>query len=711
MLAVIFIGLYFLTFVITPNQFKSSFQEAMETFFPGYSVVLGDIKVHPGPIVKITVRHLKVSNHKDTILKTGKIMISYPLSTFFSGRGKVDFTVENPMLSYHENKSSNNWNASIFKNKKPMFFPKSLDHLKINGRASNISIDYIMRDGRVGELVVDRLILKNINQHLNMAFEINSKFLLEPISNERIAFEALMIGHLNLKTFINTGIIETQSLLKFSNIYFESLDLKFPSFDTNIQLRRDEKKNLEGKLKVSFFDKDTLSANFSKQLGRFFLDNLDMTVSLQKVLSLLDYKDKNLDLNDGDLNITGDLLWKKNQHGISSFSPNLQFRATKSLGYKWNNIRTGIDFNGLLLKNKFYLKNKISLLGGFLSSEFTQINESKGKQSIFSNPFVWQIHGENLNIESKAIVHFLSKDSLLDNLRTKIFATNESRGKVLIDWKRSSLDGLEFHGSSTILIGNKQIINENSEFLLGEGRAEMSAITSEKDRFYITKLKLELDSFNISPIMAFLPPAYPQLTGSFDGVISGSYYSGRSEVSERDKNFNFKVDIIGKNGELKSKLLDESFSKAKKSLSKLTARERNKKINISAFNSLRLVGQINPELYNLRNFRFVANQQTYEVNGEGTIFPKNKDKKGNLEFSYSETNGSFSENFKENYGTTDLQINLLQQGTSLVFELDYTLKKIAAHQKSLQKSKKQAKNILPESLSPNKINELIQEAQ
>ena len=202
-LALIFIigfsGLYFyVSTKISPEEIRKLTISELQKIFPHAEINLGKIDYSIGLTVKLKAEALSMKyprgGQKYNLFEVKDFNVYIPIMSIIKTSGTIRIAVENPKLGYYEFTNGNSWTLAMGKGKEgaagaadksagagaggespsTMALPAIMGQIFMNLQISNMVVDYESKDQKRGNILIEKMLIKNININTATAFEVSS---------------------------------------------------------------------------------------------------------------------------------------------------------------------------------------------------------------------------------------------------------------------------------------------------------------------------------------------------------------------------------------------------------------------------------------------------------------------------------------------------------------------------------------------------------
>lgn len=741
-------GLFFYAYKkISPAEIKKFTTEQLQKTFPKATVEIGEIKLTPSFSFKLQVDKVKLTTQKDgrdiDLFSAQELRVKIPLWAALTGVGKIEVKLDKPAVNYTEflpGDYANNWTYAMdikpgvgtqenssdkkeapAKEKGKITLPGFVANIKADIRVYDILVDYFLKDGSKGQLILSRFLVKDISLKGQTAFELDSKFSFNMKNNQTFAFDTLVVGQLNLSEFIETEKLQTALMIQLTNINSSLLPKPLPDIKTDIKVSVEKSGLIQGDLVTSFNTRNKISANFSLSAAKTRIDNIAVSLFISDLVDMVGKKALLGDINDAAFNLTGAVDMVTEGKGVPphimpdfkfSLSPELEIptmagKAKVKLegSYKGESIQANVvtqilegvaevifkgeydanmkDFDIKKLK-PFNLNVKVSRLN--ITKDFIQKNLYKKKAA----------PKEEKGASAQAEVATATETTGSEKLPTKPLVL--PAGTISIVWDKIQLDKNSLDGKALILMSNDKVTTKSMNFTFSEGKGELSHLTQIEASGMSHKFDFKLNGLNMAGLYPFLPPMFEQIKGTFTGLVKGSVVTPHKGSLKYDVS----VDVNAKKGELKGANIGDYVNGVIEKLPEaLKSKVAGKKLEADGnFETLVFKGVMKSEIYQIEKIKFIGVDKKIDVEGNGQIFPPPSTESGSLELNVIDNTGMLSNQLEKYAGSKVLPLRLVGPGFLLKPDYQYTIERLLKGTVKKQTSQvvNKAKDLLQEKI-------------
>ena len=719
---------------VKPEQIRQLTISLLEKQFPNAKVELGKVDYSLGTSLTFSLHDLEMSlkqGEKLAVVKEAQLKV--PVIAVLTNGGTITLNIDSPAIALIEKKKELNWQRAMGKKmvsksssqapskadakandkaqKQKTELPSFINRSKINVKFSNTKVNYSLGKSGEGEILVDKVILKNINLASSSAYEIASKIKLKLATNDELSLGLMIIGQIDLKKFVETGILQTSLIVNIDDLLYPSILAQELSakIDLDVIVQKDGKVDL----KTKFSSPSILEMNgeFSILEGVTTGKNLNLKVFMNKLVAafapkLIGQNLENVDLANSELEVSGGV--KIDNKG--RITPNMKFSLSPNINLNHvADIPIALTLNGSLSGQKSELNIIKKLLEG-------QINTNVKTKLDLSNPgkihpVTTSIKVNNLVLPKRTIRESLygtktegadevkesSTDQSSANTNKKITkapAPNLPQVKLSLALNNLKIGDEYLNGSIPVLVKGNKISSSKINLKYSKGIANSSFTTRLlTNHRSATDFKFKLSNLNMSALKMFLPENLDAVSGEFSGNVSGKVGTGASLTHD------IKAQVIAKDGELKGFNLAEHVYGLVEGLSFLKGKIKKKELKVSdKFEKFEFKGRLEHNHYAINKFHFSGLRKMIIADGAGNLFPQGG-KTGVFDLNVEDQSGKVSTHLQKYAGTKILPMRLKGVGMVLKPDYAYTLKKLtkkAAKSKTKKAVKKLKKKILNE---------------
>ena len=709
---------YFVSQKIDPELIKAKTIEAVEKALPGSKVRISDVEYSLGFTVDLSVQGFNISNAttKEVLFDVKELSVDVPIVSILTNGGTVDVKVLSPELNFRTFKDgTNNWSRVLpatapesteedgsqgekKDDKGNLQLPSFVEKSKVDLKVSNLKLKYIQGDSRPTEILVNKILLKDLNLKKTTAFEIISNVDYGIDAEKNVKAKTQVIGEVALNKYVKEGILDLNMMVGIENIKLSWLDLDIPNLKNVIKIKMSPEQIINGDIRseaASLFSLET-KFNVSEQFSNISLSNLNFALQLQKIGEIL--KLEGFSFNKSEFNLKGSAAINlENQ----LFQPGLSFFLTRpiEMNFKDKLVQTSLSgkYEGQVLSAK--VKNE--LLSGVATLDLiTKLNPMKFPEKLSSlSPIEMKLLVTNLVLEKPFIQKALysgnedgkdlSKEETDDEASPSTVKETSSDVdfppfNLKIEGKHIFIDKQEMLISGKVLGKGQMISTPNMKITYGGGSTHLDTKTTlTKTDNISSNFRLELKKMDLRGLNAFLPPFLSEISGKYEGMVSGVFNK------TKDVSYNVDTDVSAFNGELKNLNLSSfilpllnkiPFAKGKVSSDKLKLTDR--------FDRLKLKATATEKYIFLKQFSFFGNKNNAIIKADGKV--------GMMDNLPSSIKASLivkdiEKDVKKVTGQSDLPVLLKGNGFSIMPQYKYTTDKITERAAKTEISKQKKK--------------------
>ncbi|MBC77449.1 MAG: hypothetical protein CME64_15705 [Halobacteriovoraceae bacterium] len=576
--------------------------------------------------------------------------------------------------------------------------PSFVEKSKVDLKVSNLKLNYFQGDSRPTEILVNKVLLKDLNLKKTTAFEIISNVDYGIDAEKNVKANTQIIGEIALNKYVKEGILDLNMMVGVENINLSWLDLDIPNLKNVIKIKMSPEQIINGDIRSeagSLYGLET-KFNVSEQFTNISLSNLNFALKLQKVGEILNIDD--ISFNKSEFKLKGSTAINLERKRLR---PGLSFSLTKPIEINLKDQQVKTSLSGKYEGEVLSAKVKNELLSGVATLDLiTKLNPMRFPDKLSSlSPIDMKLLVTNIVLEKSFIQDALyseqeDKKENLEEEESGVASTspvNKSSSDVEFPPFNLKIEGKHiFVDKQEMLINGKvsgkgQVISTpKMQITYGGGSAHLDTKTTIlKTDDINSRFKLELKKMDLRGLNAFLPPFLSEISGKYEGVVDG-VFNKKNEIS-----YKVETDVSAFNGELKNLNLSSfvmpllnkiPFAKGKVSSEKLNLTDR--------FDRLKIMATATERFIFLKQFSFYGNKNNAIIKADGKV--------GMAENLPSSIKASLivkdiEEDVKKVTGQSDLPVLLKGNGFSILPEYKYTTDKIAERAAKAEISKQKKK--------------------
>jgi len=753
-------AIFYASSLIKPEEIRKVALEQIEDNFPNTETKLGKIELSLGLSVGLELDslHMKLKKSKGghELVSVKNLNVKIPLWSILMGGGTVDIKLDKPHLSYIESKKSNNWQVAMKSKKQKksrrvtkkkiskevtskdkaeeqsLLIPALISQSKINVKLTDVQVNYKLKDKSQGNLILSKFLVKNLNFKTDSAFELNSILNYKLATKETFSVNTLVIGHFNLKEFIDTKELKSIVVINLKDIKLSGSNLEIPNIKTDLNVHLLKNGDLKGKINTAINGAGTFSTEYSVKKRGMSLNKIDLALSVEKVMKIVGQKVEGLSTGKSEVKLSGAVNVSKRK-GIN---PTLEFELTKGLAVKNQGVSIPTVLKGNVRGEAIKVRVVNNILGGNITTNvFTRFNLNKIQTEISKlAPVNIRVALRDVNLPKDFIQGILYPEKKGEKLeKVEIKTTKNGKGtkkkfvkspapvlpnvRLDLNWANVKVDDNDFSGEGQVLVKGDSIVTKKLNFGFSKGKGSITQSTVLlANSASKTKIDMSIKALDLESFRAFLPPKMiKNIKGTFSGTVKGNVALAQNALPKHD----FVTNISAVNGELVGVNISEHVNGIVSSLPIVKDKvKKDKKYNVDGtFERLTFKGRLKDTHYNLKKYYFLGLDKKVEIKGNGNIYPISKNKKGSLLLTFVDNTGKISGPMVKHVGTKVMPVKMVGYGFALQPDYGYTIKKLskAAYKKKGKKvvkkqAKKQIKKLTDKFLkgdNKKKVNKLL----
>lgn len=716
---------YFVSKKIDPQLIKAKTIQAIEKSLPGSKVEISEVNYSLGFKVELEIQGFNISNamSNEVLFNVQELSVDVPILSILLNGGTVDVKVISPQLNLETyTDGTNNWSkvlpaptpseaktkdSSESEDNKAQGFelPSFVEKSKVDLKVSNLKLTYAQDKAKSTEVLVNKILLKDLNLKKTTAFEIMSNIDYGLDAGKNIKAKTQIIGEVALNKYIEEGVVDLNMMVGVEDVKLSWIPVELPNLKNVIRLNMSSKQDIAGDIRSegeSLFELEA-KYNVANNFTRVSITNINFALQLERLSKVL-----SLDSSDGVL-FNKSAFALKGSAGLDlkkkTFSPGLSFMLTRPLEFNTRGKQVKSSLNGSFEGRVLSAKVKNELLSGVATMDVvTKLNPMKLPEKlsafepvemkllvtniVLEKPFIQSLlyskAGNSKEVDSEDQEH--SETSSESAVSSKI---DFPPFKLKIEGKHIFIDKQEMLLSGEIKGKNQVVTTPQLKIRYGSGSAQLDSETKLKATDNISSnFNLNLKQMDFRGFNAFLPPMLSEVRGNYEGQIKGVVNSKKTLT------YNVESNLKASNGELKNlnlssfimPLIDKvPFAKGKVGADKLKVTDR--------FDKLSLNAKATEKYIFLNQFAFYGNNNNAIIKADGKIGMEDSlpsSIKASLLIKDIEND------LKKTTGQSDVPVLLEGNGFSIMPQYKYTTDKLterAAKVEILKQKKKIQKKV------------------
>jgi hypothetical protein len=732
---------------ISPKELKKIALDYSAKNFPNAVVEIGDINMSLGLKVSFTVDKLSVSEKLNEkilpALKLNGLEIVVPLWSIIVGEGNIEINLTKPDIHLvkngealnfvrlfknpnQENVPAQNNNAANLKDSKTqdsveLELPAFLLNSTINLRVADANLNYSVEQQK-GNIIIEKIILKNIGLKSQPAFEINSNFKLGAM-NDVLTLNATLIGQIEMSKLLTEKVIGVESVLKVDNLRLENANRSLP----DVKIESSLKYFLIGDIALNY---NALIGSNNKLSGEILvgsngleIKNINCQLFLDELLEIAGVKkDIPLQPNGAFLKLIGNIDIN-NQGRISN---SLEWSTDKNIAVEVQ----GINITSLL-KGSFKEKKIVfGATGNFLDGSYNlnaigefDLNQ---KQIEFEKmgPFEITVDVDRIKLTEEVIQPFLissparSDQAIVTVANPEVVKEGQSEAgsqktqgynfpllpetTFVLNLKDSTFDKSNLALNMKLKIKKQSINSEKFNIFLNNGsisnKMEIKLFKKQINGNVYTDVKsVELNSFHL-----FMPKIFNQISGDFTGNFKADF----ELPSNTPIKYYFSTTANIKNGELKGLNLKEFLSGQ---IDKIPNAIKADNIPITQnFKLLTVNATGDANAIEIKKSHFIGLDEKVEIKSTGKLFMPGSSGQSELLLDLTDHSGALAKSLEKYAATNTIPLKLKGKEFALALDYGFTTQKLLkltlknkGNELLKEKAPELIKQHLPEKLKEN----------
>lgn len=710
MLLVVVLGglsgaVYYASTLVSPDEVRRLALEKLEQTFPQSQIDLGELNFSMGPTFKFDLERLAVSSpgkNTENLFSVEDVQIKVPVWAILFGGGDIDIRIQSPEVRYVEMDESNNWVVAMKKKgssestvkkdeavkksgQSMLVIPGFLANSRLNLRVSNLKLHYQLEKQK-GTFEISKFLVRNLNVETSTAFELDSKLSFEMGQNQKINFDTLVIGQLNLANYLNEGQLPVMAVIKINNLAHPMLSRPLSEIKTDINLLiKDE--DVTGKLEVRLLNDVRLNANLLSSQEKTGLSELDVNIPLQDIFSIIDIGPQGMDFKKATLSATGEINVQKDGKILPNLSAEMGPRLVQNL--MGESLEHKLEAS--LVGDVFDSKLTTDLFSGTMVAKMQARLNLNEEVSLESLPLVSSsVNISNLSIPESYIQKMLyskkDKNESKDQQAPAKKETSEQKetpvilppGKLSLNLSNILLGEEVLSGEGLFEMGRDFVATKKFNFEYSKGKGNLTHLSKLSSKVINHQFDFSFKGFDLNGAKAFLPPQVGKLEGAFNLELKGSAQT--MATGNKGPRYDFVISTKGKDGEAQVLVaLEEKLNDLLSNIPKLTEKLKSKgPLDVDgSFDSLSFQSKVTEKKYDINKLTFVGSGQRFTLEGAGDVYPPQTEKNSKLDFVYRENKGNLVKHLKDLTGGNSLEVRLAGRGYSLKPDYGHTIERLA----------------------------------
>ncbi len=711
----LFVGVsFYVSTQINPELIRAEAVKVLEKTFPNANVKLEKLDYSLGTNISFNIDNFSIIGKKDNqnLINVSQIQVKIPLISILTSGGNIDVLVNAPKIGFQKFQEDTNWDRAMGGKKvvpvaqtpapeqktekesdskdgnATKNMPAFIKNSKINFRVIDASVDYVLDANTKGNIVVSKVVVKNINIESSAAFEIASEFKMNMGVNQ-VSSNILIVGDFDIKKFLDTKEVSSNVVVKLIKNNFANMSL--PSVQTKIKADINKKGEIDADLNITVENMITIKAlaNLKGDIAK--LNKLDFGINFENSLKYLKEEMsitiKEIDSNNSELHLLGDLVVDLK---TMKLNPNFNISTTKPLKLLVSGLEIASSFGGTIKGQDVNLSVKNELFKGvMIASVKTKVDAMNLPADLSKyNPAYVDVKATGFQIE-RADMQKLLYSGKVDKLSAEgqeIAAEAAANPPVIVEVPMAKLppvftninfdqcfigkDELKISGS--IPFENNKASTKGIKINLGKGNGNVTFSANLKSNVRTdAKFDFSMKNLNFSTFTVFLPPTMERVEGYFTGKSNGVI-----NVKPEGLAYNINADVEAGDGKIAGlqlgKIAGELLGGMKDKLEGKVEIPESQDIP-DGFKKLSFKGQLTEKLINIKSFLFYGAGDKIYLASKGkknVVSMVGKDSHVEADFKY--THGKTMSELKAKTGLSALPLKLEGKGFSLMPNIGYT---------------------------------------
>jgi hypothetical protein len=715
---------------INPELIRKEAVKVIAETFPNADVKMEKLDYSLGTNVSFNIDNFSLSLKKDksNLINVSKLEVKIPLLSILTAGGSVDVLIDSPKVGFKKFAKDTNWDRAMGAkakvtvkkdlektDEKKSSGGTSLDSLpsfaknsKVNLRIMNTSLDYVLDPKMRGNVVISKVIVKNININSSAAFEIASQFKMN-MGADQMSSNILLVGDFDIKKYLEKEEISSSMVLKLLKNKFKAMSL--PSVQTKVKAEISKDGAIMADIDTSIDNIITLKSIANLKGDNAKLSNFDFGINFNNAFKYL--KDDmgitiaEVNPNKSELHIKGTVSANLKSMKVE---PILNIGTTKPLMISASGVDVAASFSGAINGKNIDLSVKKELFKGVLTASVKTILDPMNLPGDLSkyNPVNVDIKATGFHIERADMQKLLysgKKDPIAaessDAETAKAVGPEVPLPKlppvitnINFDQCFIGKDILKIKGR--IPFKNNIVSTKGMKVNLGKGDGSISFNTAlESNLRSSSKFDFSMKDLNFSTFSVFLPPIMKRVEGYFTGKASGSV-----NMKPEGLSYSVKADVEAGDGKIEGVAFGKLLGGMKDKLKGKVKIPDSKDIP-DGFKKLVFKGNLTDKEIKINSFLFYGVGDKIFLKAKGK---KNKvsmsNTKSQIEAEFKYPHGKAMSELKSKTGLKAYPLLLKGQGFGLMPDFGYTVNKVvsAAGKQAANKAKKKAKKKIKKKL-------------
>lgn len=512
----VFYFVYSIAVALDKTELESRINQFVENYFDQAEVSYSNISVQIGTSAEVLLDNVYVRDGaEDVIFRADEMSVRIPYYAIFGGGGRIHLNFYSPEVNYSLFTSS--FNAQKFLGDE--VGSDFLDRNRIGVRAYNFAFEM---KGPKEKVYLDKILIKNISNHINTAFEVETKLNLKNLEGENIDVGLYALGEFSLAKFLQQGEIDSHYMLRL--IHRPASDLRMRT-SREARGRGRLKSSVDGDISGELTlrgDEGNFSGHFEVRDREFYISDISARVPFPVLDIVLDSPIiSQAKYRNHYFSFSGNLLIEENLR----LRPELRFEVDRKFDFEFTNLALNNSVMGQLGPDYFDINLQSQLLGGELDYQLIggfEFYLTPGSQlkldQVKSVIQVKDINLHHANLRGESL--FASFRQLFDMVQDTVMPLERVDFVISnLYWGENQLNGEGYF---------EQIEDEetNLKFEASYSEGDLKLFVSRELEKFNASLRME--KLNLEGITAFLPDDYRSIRGIVDGVL---------QLNWKDRNF------------------------------------------------------------------------------------------------------------------------------------------------------------------------------
>ncbi len=681
--------------LINVNEIKKVTLDSIERAFPNISVEFSDLSYSLTTSLKIfgedlvvKIKNRKSSSHMETLFKMKSFELKIPLMSVIFNGGRLRLKGHFPELNFEQYEQGNNWRYAFTEQKiyKELEVLSFITNSRLNFIFYHSKINHRDEEANAKTIELDKVLIKDLNSSSTTAYEISSPINYVFTDNKNLEANLLAIGQVNLKKYLANNLLESFLITKLTDVKYSDFDRVIPLVQNSITVTMERNGQSQLSIDTKIGQILDVSSHIVSTDEKIEAKSLSARVSLKDTVKFLSDKQKKklnvFDFKNTKLLVEGSFQYNKLTDVLI---PDIRFETDRDffIGLPYS-INFDSTVKGTVKKEQLNFDLISKIFDGVVTTsiETNLIYRPRSKQTSGFDSYKASVEASGIKLEEVNFRDiFYPNESPVLSPKVKITRTRDSyvSGEIALNFKQTFINENNISLNGILKINPYSVVGKDLKFTVDEGRGTLNYYShKDEDNIKTTKIDSSFTKTPLNAVKLFLPNYFDNYTGfmtgdmgvelvkDFDNTISTSYANLTLENGKFGS-----IDF----GKYVSKFLNNNNFFKKSDNSELV--DVVKELGFDGnFSVLKLKGGIENSVATINSLELVDKIGKFELNANGTLYLKERDKKSYLELQTKYKNSKASNYFKKIIGTNEIPLMLVGEGLELILKPEYTIEKL-----------------------------------